>query len=131
MSRSSDPQPAFFATAHRALVLAKDLTELAARLRAAAAELLEATAQLHGGRTSETPTPLAQDAAVVRGGAGRAQRATERVLVVGSQVESPQRVKRPGVINFSLDDANLELAAVARYGSWQPSVRATRQRRSM
>lgn len=130
MSHSIDPQPAFFATAHRALVLAKDLTDVAARLRAAAAELLEATTQLHGGRTSETPEPRAQDAAVARGGAGRRPRKTERVLVVGTRVSSPTTGHTQSVVDTTIEDANRELAAAARYGSWQPTVRATRQRRS-
>ena len=129
------PPPAVMATCARALQVAGHCEQLAAALRQAAAEILAATPPPHGGDALAPPAGRSHIAAVARCGTPQGPVEASRVLGAGVTVASRPRAAVVTAKQLSLEDANDELRAAARYGSWQPpavpkpSVRASTARK--
>jgi hypothetical protein len=130
MNRSTEPQFVGYAAAHRCLVLARDLVDVAARLRAAAAELLEASASsgqpIAAGGVPDRARATAVD--IYRG--GRGVQTVRPTLGASNAVTRRHDDDGVSVIDRTFDDANDELRAVAHWGAWKPSkprARSTRR----
>jgi len=115
-------QPAVLAVCSRALILARDCEQLAVALRAAVGDLLAATPASLAGDEISVAAGRPQTVAVARGGPPRGQRKAPAVLAAVPAVVAVTTRKRVTVAHSDVDDVNLELAAIARYGSWTPTA---------
>ena len=113
-------QPAVLAVCSRALIVARECESLAVALRAAVGDLLAATPASLAGDEISAAAKRPQAVAVARGGASRGSRNKSVVLAAVPAVVASTSRKTVTVVHSDVDDANLELAAIARYGSWHP-----------
>jgi len=115
-------QPAVLATCSRALCLARELDQVAVALRATVGDLLAATPASLAGDEISAAASRPQTVAVARGGPPRGSRKAPAVLAAVPAVVAPTLLKTVTVVHSDVDDVNLELAAIARYGSWTPTA---------
>jgi len=97
------------------------VTTAAGELQQAARDLVLAAAQRQPGPAIATPAAPAQAAAVARGAPPGRQRAAKPTLAAGSAKTTRCAPLLTTAALMSLEQANLELAAAARYGAWRPS----------
>ena len=115
-------QPAVLAVCSRALIVARDCESIALALRAAVGDLLAATPASQAGDEIAAAAGRPQTVAVARGGRPRGHSKAPAVLAAVPAVVARTSRETVTVAHCDVDDANLELAATARYGSWQPTA---------